>query len=103
MSPDLPERRIPVIALMSRVPLSAPLHARIAVYPGHHPLLLGFETRKKKLSFETEKTLCTRFAQEASAAQKGRRCALSNGSLSVIRSIASINTGIIFIYAVRGL
>ena len=58
---------------------------------------------EKKLSFETEKTLCTRFAQEASAAQKGRRCALSNGSLSVIRSIASINTGIIFIYAVRGL
>lgn len=47
MSPDLPERRIPVIALMSRVPLSAPIHARIAVYPGHHPLLLGFETRKK--------------------------------------------------------
>ena len=57
MSPDLPERRIPVIALMSRVPLSAPLHARIAVCPGHHPLLLGFETRKKNKSRNREDTM----------------------------------------------
>ena len=49
MSSDLPERRIPVITLMSQVPSSAQSRSMygIAVDPINHQLFLGFKTDKE--------------------------------------------------------
>ena len=65
MSSDLPERRIPVITLMFQLPSSAQSRSMYALR-STQVIIRSFSVSKLELfeSFETEKAICPRSAQE---------------------------------------